>query len=53
MAACAFEMPVSSAVGQGGPGMGEEVPKLLLVPPGCCLSGGHGSKEQPSTEQAI
>lgn len=50
VAACTFEMPVSM-VGQGGPGMGEEVPKLLLIPPGCCLGWGTAPKSSPALKQ--
>lgn len=57
MAACAFKMPISSVVGQGGPGTGEEVPELLLVPPlqGCrsgwCLGEGTAPKSSPALKQ--
>lgn len=44
-------MPVSSAVEQGGPGMGEEVLKLLLVPPGCCLGWGTAPKSNSALKQ--
>lgn len=49
-------MPVRSVLGQGGPGVGEEVPELLLVPPQgcrtrCYLGWDTAPKRSPTLKQ--